>query len=371
MKKYYVLVIIILILLVSLSTWARTPDLGSSSLFQANLKRKLITSVNKQFNLEISSELGAWLKNLNHQNKLVKERENLRSKKNDDNKFVKGITFYKSHEKLDSKVDLSANERVLIRKEVGLELAILPGVLMDSSYQMTKKEDLNVSMEPELEQELGLSIDYNLNKKLNLNAGYYLANEKSTFVTDNEDEWSNYKSNLEESMNENEVDNLEGEQTFTDNIQKIGIDYQTSDKTKIFADYLEEESASNDEFFTTAVGLEYNNNSEKITVQYQVENSDDMKSSSAGIELGLSDFAKLRAIYTMVDDTSTSGIQGTDGSDPNFKSDLLDLGLDLNVNEDTKVKLGYQLADEDDSKEDNLLDKFKPKAADVKLEIKF
>jgi hypothetical protein len=332
-----------------------------------------MNSNQRKFKLDLSSELDNWLEELTLKGELISSTKNANEilEFSDGNigesgQLVKGITFYSDDENELEGID---QEKLLIENNKGLEIAVLPGGLKDNNPQMIRKEELGIEKETQSKNELGFSMDYKLDDKLNLNTEYYLLG------LERESSMDESNSGIEDSLVG--VEGLSESQEFPDNIQKVGINYQTSQQTSVFADYLEKRSADEDKLTTTAVGLEYNNDSGKITMQYQVENSENEESSSAGIELGLSDFAKLKAIYTMVNKNST--LDGEDGEKleegPDLKSQSLDLGLDLYVNEDTSVKLGYQLADEDkkqgDLGDEDLLDKIKPKAADIKLEIKF
>ncbi|ADL13659.1 hypothetical protein [Acetohalobium arabaticum] len=260
-------------------------------------------------------------------------------------KLVKGITFYENQKKIDDKIDFFSKEEIIVQKKTGLELAVLPGVLVDGSYELT---------EGRMDSNLGFDIDYKLNHRLNLNAGYYLTGEQKSdgYNLAGMDSTDKKLDSSEESM---------------ENIQKIGIDYDTSERTSVFANYFKEDSAD-DEATTTVVGVKYNDDAEQIAFQYQIEELEEKRLNSTGVEIGINDFAKLKAIYTMIDDEAGDKV----GKDSNFESKLLDLGLDLYVNDDTSVKLGYQLSDKNEADgSQEIWESLKPKEANVELEFKF
>lgn len=363
MKRYYTL-IILSVLLVLASTWTQASNMDSLSLFETNLKEEVLDSQQQVFGLQEDAELKKWITELNLQGNLItaeKEQEN--STRDDgvqeEKKLVKGITFYNDQKEIEEKVGFFSKEEIIVRKNTGLQLAVLPGVLVDGSYELTEaRMDSNLDYDLHLKQQLGFDIDYKLNHRLNLNAGYYLTGEQES---------DGYNLTGMDSKQRN-FDSSEGS---TENIQKIGIDYDTSERTSVFANYFKENSAT-DEATTTVVGVKYNDDEEQIAFQYQIEDLEEKRLNSTGVEVGINDFAKLKAIYTMIDDDNADKVGNGAGKDSNFESKLLDLGLDLYVNDDTSLKLGYQLSDKDEADgSQEIWESLKPEQANVELEFKF
>ncbi|MBM7622944.1 hypothetical protein [Sporohalobacter salinus] len=362
MKRYYIL-IILSVLLVLASTWTQASKKDTLSLFQANLKEQIIDSEHQSFGLKDNIDLKKWLKDLTQQGNLIAANKNKKKSSasgnlEEEKKLVSGIEFYSDQGEINNKSDFFSKEEIVIKEKAGMKLAILPGVLMNSNYQVEQgKVDSGITSDFKLKQQLGFDVDYEVSRKFNINTGYYLTGEKkkdSPNLTENED-WQF---------------DFVGDEALTDNIKKIGINYDTSERTSVFANYLKE--GSSDDKSTTVVGVKYNNNSDQITFQYQIEDSDEKKVNSTGVEFGINEFAKLKAIYTMIDDNSDNDSTEVSEENSEFESKLLDLGLDLRVSDDTSVKLGYQVNDkEEDGGSEEIWKKLKPSKANIELEVKF
>ncbi|SEM38042.1 hypothetical protein SAMN04488698_102149 [Candidatus Frackibacter sp. WG12] len=368
MKKYYFLIAFMTFLLISFSIWAQVPNFDSSSLFQANLEQELLMEYQDiEPGLKMSDEWRLWINELANQQELIEGQigslNSMNLTKNNflgNAKFVKGITFVTT-EPNSGRGDSNDRRTKLIKsQESGMKLAIFPGGLRrvkEHSGGSDKNTDGRRVFD--LKQNLNLKQNGSIN---NFNLQGLSSKRLMTPLT------------MKDSINKIDVDDRE----------EAGLGYQLSDDSSFFIHYLNEGERMDPELLPVAVGLEYNNESGKITTQYEFEKSDEKEVNSAGIELGISDVAKLRAIYTMIDKsnkseesniqdgTATTTANGTEEVS-DLESELLNLGLDIYVDENASIKLGYQLANDNQKelKDKTLLEKLKPHAAEIKLEFKF
>jgi len=372
MKKYYFLIAFMTFLLISFSIWAQVPNFDSSSLFQSNLEQKLLMEYQDiEPGLKMSDEWRLWINELANQQELIEGQigslDSMNLTKNNflgNAKFVKGITFIATDPNSGRKDSNDKRKKLVKNQESGMKLVIFPGGLRrvnieDRGYSGGSGKNADEHRIFDLKQNLNLKQGGSINS---FNLQGLSSKGLMTPLT------------MKDSIN-----NID-----TNDREEAGLGYQLSDDSSFFIHYLNEGERMDPELLPVAVGLEYNNESGKITTQYEFEKSDEKEVNSAGIELGISDVAKLRAIYTMIDrsnkseesniqdGTATTTANGTEEVS-DLESELLNLGLDIYVDENASIKLGYQLANENQKelKDKTLLEKLKPHAAEIKLEFKF
>ncbi|MCK8824290.1 hypothetical protein [Fuchsiella alkaliacetigena] len=343
MKNLIVLITVLLLLLISLSVEAQ--PLSSDFLLHNNeLEAGQMRAELENLNLSRPSEIEYWIERLIKID-VIRDRSNnfKRRESREHRKMVEGITYYQD---LDVESDFT-DDKVLVEKDGGLQL----GVLADA---LRTKEQAN--------KDLLAVIEFDRESKLSNQHSFDW--EVETFREENYlIDYEDWYLGLDFSHSEIEV------------LPELGFTYQTSDRTSIFADYSEKMDQDDLKRTTTVVGLEYNNDLGSYQLKYEFQDSSELESSSAGIELGVSDFAKVRAIYTLLEQ-EVADKEEISQEQEQLRLQLLDLGLDFNVNNQASLKLGYQLSERDktadlEEEEEGLLQKFKPSSADIKLELKF
>jgi len=257
--------------------------------------------------------------------------------------------------KIDKEFDLTTEtegrleDAITINKPEGevtadsLVLTPLPGVLVNADFKQ-EKEDLTI------EENTNISLQYWMNNRTLIRAEYDLASRKwwdVNEITLNDEDGTNGDNGDDDPVNGSEdPDGEDGdsgtrqEVTFnkeTNEKSRLGISYKTSDRITITADYLDEgEDGPSD--FSTALGVEYTDQSGLLKYHYQID-FDEMdfstiKKMESGVEFGINDLAIFNASYQLLNPTLL---------EDQLKESIWDFGLDLNLNDISSLSLGYQL----------------------------
>ena len=120
---------------------------------------------------------------------------------------------------------------------------------------------------------------------------------------------------------------------------QLGISYQPVSNVSVSADYISDNIFSPSGGSSTVFGLEYQDNVGNIRASYQIDNYEEMRQTITGLELGLLDLATLSTSYKLFDINS---LQDTLESQGGWE---LDIGLDLNVTDTSRLSIGYQMLD--------------------------
>lgn len=224
-----------------------------------------------------------------------------------------------------------------------LVLTPLPGVLVNADFKQ-EKEELTI------EENTNISLQYWMNNRTLIRAEYDLASRKwwdVNEITLNDEDGTNGDNGDDDPVNGSEdPDGEDGdsgtrqEVTFnkeTNEKSRLGISYKTSDRITITADYLDEgEDGPSD--FSTALGVEYTDQSGLLKYHYQID-FDEMdfstiKKMESGVEFGINDLAIFNTSYQLLNPTLL---------EDQLKESIWDFGLDLNLNDISSLSLGYQL----------------------------
>ena len=166
-----------------------------------------------------------------------------------------------------------------------------------------------------------VEVNYEVDSRTSVRAGYEFHNVNNTYDS-NFDIDNNYINGNNIILDENNVDS------------RLGISYQTTDKIKIFADYvyndiLEKSGES------TVFGLQYNNRDSQISAEYSIINELEKQGRATGLSYQYEDLANFSASYKLLNsDDITSQLQ---------KEKTWDFGVDFNLNEDSSFSIGLQV----------------------------
>jgi len=120
---------------------------------------------------------------------------------------------------------------------------------------------------------------------------------------------------------------------------QLGISYQPVSNVFVSADYISDNIFNPSGGSSTVFGLEYQDNLGNIRASYQIDNYEEMRQTITGLELDLLDLATLSTSYKLFDINS---LQDTLESQGGWE---LDIGLDLNVTDSSRLSFGYQMLD--------------------------
>ena len=247
----------------------------------------------------------------------------------------------------------------LIRTPEGLNL--LPNLRLDADYNEEVDDD-------KLESQTDLNLQYTVNSHTLIRAGYSLASREwwdvngitvpeSSSINSEQTELEPLESRILDNEptlgNNNAVYNEE-----LNKRQSLGIAYQTNDRVTVSADYIRNNEFEDYFGTSTIFGVSYTDDLGEIRANFQLDTADNVKQQITGIELDFKDLATFSASYKLLDPDQIESALNTQKSSWN-------IGLGVNLNEESKVSLGYEVTeseDESEEKESNI------KAA---FEIKF
>jgi len=120
---------------------------------------------------------------------------------------------------------------------------------------------------------------------------------------------------------------------------QLGISYQPASNLFVSADYISDNIFNPSGGSSTVFGLEYQDNLGNIRASYQIDNYEEMRQTITGLELDLLDLATLSTSYKLFD---INNLQDTLENQGGWE---LDIGLDLNVTDSSRLSIGYQMLD--------------------------
>lgn len=170
-----------------------------------------------------------------------------------------------------------------------------------------------------------VELNYEVDSRTSVRAGYEFHN-----INDENNYNSIDDSNNKDYIGENNILFTDG-----DNIDnRLGISYQTTDKIKIFADYvyndiLEKSGES------TVFGLQYNNRDSQISAEYSIINELEKQGKATGLSYQYEDLANFSASYRL--------LNSDDITDRLKQEKTWDFGVDFNLNKDSTFSIGLQV----------------------------
>ncbi|MBF8437798.1 hypothetical protein I0Q91_11940 [Halanaerobiaceae bacterium Z-7014] len=154
---------------------------------------------------------------------------------------------------------------------------------------------------------------------------------------DNFDDSQNVESDVEAVQAAEEIQSQFIEQL--SEMAQLGISYQPASNVFVSADYISDNIFNPSGGSSTVFGLEYQDNLGNIRASYQIDNYEEMRQTITGLELDLLDLATLSTSYKLFD---INNLQDTLESQGGWE---LDIGLDLNVTDSSRLSIGYQMLD--------------------------
>ncbi|MGM0603661.1 MAG: hypothetical protein ACQESS_10145 [Bacillota bacterium] len=247
----------------------------------------------------------------------------------------------------------------LSRTPEGLNL--LSNLRLDAEYSEEVDDD-------KLESQTDLNLQYAVNSRTLIRAGYSLASREwwdvngiTTPESGSVDREQTALEPLESRVTENELLLGNNNAVYNEELnrkQSLGIAYQTNDRVTVSADYIHNNEFEDYFGNSTVFGVSYTDELGQIRANFQLDTAENVKQQITGIELDFRDLATFSASYKLLDPAQIESALNTQKSSWN-------IGLGVNLNEESKVSLGYEVTeseDESEEKESNI------KAA---FEIKF
>ena len=154
---------------------------------------------------------------------------------------------------------------------------------------------------------------------------------------DNFDDSQNIASDVEAAQAAEEIQSQFVEQL--SEMAQLGISYQPASNVFVSADYISDNIFNPSGGSSTVFGLEYQDNLGNIRASYQIDNYEEMRQTITGLELDLLDLATLSTSYKLFD---INNLQDTLENQGGWE---LDIGLDLNVTDSSRLSFGYQMLD--------------------------
>ena len=154
---------------------------------------------------------------------------------------------------------------------------------------------------------------------------------------DNFDDSQNVESDVEAAQAAEEIQSQFIEQL--SEMAQLGISYQPATNVFVSADYISDNIFNPSGGSSTVFGLEYQDNLGNIRASYQIDNYEEMRQTITGLELDLLDLATLSTSYKLFD---INNLQDTLENQGGWE---LDIGLDLNVTDSSRLSFGYQMLD--------------------------
>lgn len=178
----------------------------------------------------------------------------------------------------------------------------------------------------------------NFNNEIDENDLLDDSNKDSDIVsTTNHDDNQNSETDVDAARVAEEVQSQFVEQL--SEMAQLGFSYQPANKVLVSADYISDNIFSSSAGSSTVFGLEYQDNAGNIRASYQIDNYEEMRQTITGLELDLLDLATLSTSYKLFD---INNLQDTLESQGGWE---LDIGLDLNVTDSSRLSIGYQMLD--------------------------
>lgn len=247
----------------------------------------------------------------------------------------------------------------LQRDSEGMNL--LPNLRLDANYNEEIEDD-------KLESQTDINLEYAVNSRTLIRAGYSLASREWWDVNGitlpeagsiSRDQTA--LEPLESSVSGNEPSLVSDDVVFNEELdrkQSLGIAYQTNDRVTVSADYIRNNEFENYYGDSTIFGVSYKDELGEIRANFQLDLGTNVKQRITGLELDFKDLATFSASYKLLDPEQIE-------STLNAQQSSWNIGLGVNLNEESKVSIGYEVTeseDESEEKESNI------KAA---FEIKF
>ncbi len=262
-------------------------------------------------------------------------------------KLLEGLkVFYgfDTAEKLDLSDSLLLTDKSqFVTQNAGIELNLLPGMLLNADYKRTLEGEDSSSKAHKTFQ-----LAYNPFSFASFNAGYgIISSEVPTIDPESVPVWLADAAQNEVRPEINDLDDII--------IKQLGLAVRPTNSSSLFADYVSVKG--NDEQINKAVfGLKLGDNGKAMNATYQLENQKSQITTSAGLELGLVDQATLKAVYSTTQDQQVS---------EDILETMIDLGLNFNIAESSVLSFQYKwiLPEEYDPEDET--------TAEAKLEVKF
>lgn len=230
-----------------------------------------------------------------------------------------------------------------VAQNMGLKLNLLPGMVLNADFKRSMNESGAIRAQK------GLNVAYIPGSYASFTAGYGVISkdlESLDFDSDILPAWGIDPPDG--------VGDADGDSTV---IKQWGMALHPTDYSHLSADYMTTDGEGQDPAFSRAVfGLRFGDQSKELNATYQLESQENQQTTtSAGVEVGLVDLARLRAVY--------SKIQGPE--EESSEKSTLDLGFNFNFAEYSSLDLMYKWAVPEE------MDPDREQVAEAKLEIKF
>ncbi|MCK4257788.1 MAG: hypothetical protein KAX49_02355 [Halanaerobiales bacterium] len=260
--------------------------------------------------------------------------------------LLNGVTISYGYDTLNdfTKVnDTIIGEYKFLSQNAGLELKLLPGLLLNADY----KKILNDHDGVQTQKSVFLAV--NPTDFTSFNATYGVISRDSNFLD----------IGLMPVWLPELIANIGKERYSNDLIvTQLGMAVQPTNFYNFFADYVSmSEEGNKASSSKTVLGFQLNDMTKELNATFEMENQTDQKAvTSTGVQLNLIDLASLKAVYSKVMDYQIP--------DDGVKS-IWDLGLNVNFAENTSLQFQYIWVLPQETESDD------EKTAQARLEVRF
>ena len=216
----------------------------------------------------------------------------------------------------DSEDSFSSDQTRFIKQNAGLKLNILPGMLLNADYQKTLETSGNSKAQKTLQ------LSYDPGSFASMNAGYgIITKDPNPFDIDMFPTWFTDLINQDKTPERDDII-----------ITQLGLAVQPTVFSQLSADYVLTEGDEHD-IKKTSFGLTLEDDYAELSATYQLKNRENQTTTSTGLELGLIDLARIKAVYSYIENQKNSDIA---------LESILDLGLDLQLAESSRLRFQYK-----------------------------
>ncbi|MBS3811134.1 MAG: hypothetical protein KGY44_04645 [Halanaerobiales bacterium] len=183
------------------------------------------------------------------------------------------------------------------------------------SYQPFSNVNIGLNYNQEedneiIENKTAVEANYSLDENILVRAGYEFFN-----IKDN-------NTNINQSVDENNIDS------------RFGISYQTTDRIKIFGDYIYNDILMAESGQSTVFGIQYNDIDSTISAEYSIGSQTGYEARTTGITYQYGDLASFSASYKLLDPEQLAN---------QLKQQEWDFGADINLSEQSTFSVGLQI----------------------------
>ena len=232
----------------------------------------------------------------------------------------------------------------------GINIQPASNVSINLGYEQEDKNDV-------IENKTAVELNYDVGDRTSVTAGYEFQNVKEYDVVTN-------SPSLNDLMEDNS--SLVNDQNNIDS--RLGISYQTTDKIKIFADYVYNDILLEQSGQSTVFGLEYNNKDSVISAEYRIGNELGEAGRTTGLTYQYQNLASFSASYKLLDPEQL---------EDQLKQQEWDFGVDFNLNEESSFSIGLQVINnqilntDSENSEENTTEESQETNVEASFKIKF